>query len=138
MDEIKRILGMVKEGKVSPDEGSRLINALNEKNETGSNLQTKSRWLKIIVQSKGNSAKKENVNIQIPLNIVKTALKLGGKFNFAIPEEAKVKMKEKGIDINELMGSEGLESLLGGLDSSEPYTLVDVNDDEDTVKIFIE
>ncbi|HFD04935.1 MAG TPA: hypothetical protein ENJ25_02190 [Firmicutes bacterium] len=138
MDEIKRILEMVKEGKLSPDEGSRLINALNEKDEQSNNHQKKSRWLKIIVKSKENSPKKENVNIRIPLNIMKTALKLGGKFNFAIPEEAKLKMEEKGIDINELMGPEGLTNLIGELGSSEPYTLVDVDDEDETVKIFIE
>ncbi|RKX66025.1 hypothetical protein DRP44_05020 [candidate division TA06 bacterium] len=138
MDEIKRILEMVKEGKLSPDEGSRLINALNEKDEQSNNHQKKSRWLKIVVKSKENSPKKENVNIRIPLNIMKTALKLGGKFNFAIPEEAKLKMEEKGIDINELMGPEGLTNLIGELGSSEPYTLVDVDDEDETVKIFIE
>jgi|GEM_PF-836285 len=138
MDEIKRILEMVKEGKLSPDEGSRLINALNKKDEQSNNHQKKSRWLKIVVKSKENSPKKENVNIRIPLNIMKTALKLGGKFNFAIPEEAKLKMEEKGIDINELMGPEGLTNLIGELGSSEPYTLVDVDDEDETVKIFIE
>ncbi|MCD6246777.1 hypothetical protein J7J58_07770 [candidate division WOR-3 bacterium] len=140
MDEIKRILEMVKEGKLSPDEGSRLINALNDKDrdEQSNNHQKKSRWLKIVVKSKENSPKKENVNIRIPLNIMKTALKLGGKFNFAIPEEAKLKMEEKGIDINELMGPEGLTNLIGELGSSEPYTLVDVDDEDETVKIFIE
>jgi len=140
MDEIKRILEMVKEGKLSPDEGSRLINALNDKDrdEQSNNHQKKSRWLKIVVKSKENSPKKENVNIRIPLNIMKTALKLGGKFNFAIPEEAKLKMEERGIDINELMGPEGLTNLIGELGSSEPYTLVDVDDEDETVKIFIE
>ncbi len=138
MDEIKRILSLVKEGKISPEEGSRLIAALNEKNEKNNNVQKKSRWLKIIVKSKENSNKKENVSIRIPLNIVKTALKLGGKFNLAVPEEAKSKMKEKGVDINEIMKSGELENLIEGFNSDEPYTLVDVDDEEETVKIFIE
>ena len=138
MDDIKRILSMVKEGKITPDEGSRLINALNEVKDSSNAINRKYKWLKILVKSKENSSTKENVNLKIPLNLVKAALKIGGKFSFAMPEEAKDKMEKNGINIKELINPEEFERIIEGLNSGEPYTIVDVEDEDEVVKIFIE
>ena len=137
-DEIKRILDMVESGKIGTDEGARLINALNE-NKSTSNGSTggKSHWLKVIVRSKDED-RKENVNIRIPLGIVKAAIKIGTKFSSAIPKHAQDKMNDKGVDITELLKSDEINEIINNLDNMAPYTLVDIEDEDEFVKIILE
>ncbi len=137
-DEIKRILDMVESGKIGTDEGARLINALNENRAISKgSMGGKSHWLKVIVSSKDED-KRENVNIRIPLGIVKAAIKIGTKFSPAIPKHAQEKMNEKGIDIAELLKSDEINEIIGNLDNIAPYTLVDIEDEIEFVKITLE
>ncbi len=64
-DEIKRILKMVEEGKLSPDEGAKLIEALDAKEKK------KGKVLRIYVLSPDG----DEVNIRIPLKLIKFAKK---------------------------------------------------------------
>ncbi|MCK4545754.1 hypothetical protein KAU43_09470 [candidate division WOR-3 bacterium] len=137
-DEIKRILDMVESGKIGTDEGARLINALNENRATSKgSAGGKSHWLKVIVRSKDED-RKENVNIRIPLGIVKAAIKIGAKFSSAIPKHAQEKMNEKGVDITELLKSDEISGIINNLDNTDPYTLVDIEDESEFVKIILE
>mgnify|MGYP001096700456 CR=1 FL=1 len=142
MDEEKlRILEMIKDGTVSPQEGLELINALasartpattessqtvsfdpgNGNEEEGEPKKGgKPRWLYINVDDQESGKK---VNIRVPITLAKFA----GKF---IPKEAKHEMKEQGIDLD-------LTGLLEQLEKEGQQDLVEVMEgDKKIVRIF--
>ena len=115
-EEVRRILKMVEEGKLSPEEGAKLIDALGvEKHPT-----RKGKYIRIYIHSEEG----DEVNIKIPLKLVKVATKL-------IPKKfAKMKLNEgQVIDLSELLS--GLEDEVGDY--------IDIkSEDGDIVKISVE
>lgn len=117
-EERKRILKMVAEGKISPEEADQLLESLDQP-APAEKKAGKPRFVKIRVEERGE----EKVNISLPLMLVKSFM------NF-IPAEARNKMEDKNIDI---------ETILAGLEENGGTgTLVDVEDDDEHVEIKIE
>lgn len=116
-EEIKKVIELVKDGKISPEEGERLILAIKrvEKEEKG-----KGRFLRISAVDG-----EDKVNIKIPLFLVKLASKF-------VPKEAlsyEVDGEKVQLPLDEI-----LEHL-----TKENYTLVEVeSEDGSYVKIWIE
>ncbi len=117
-EERKKILEMLAEGKVSPDEANDLLNTV-EKGETTTITPRARRLLKIRVSEGGE----EKVNVTLPLALARVAMKF-------VPEDAKKELDEQGIDVEELLSSISTEIPDG--------KLVDVKDGDDSVEIFIE
>lgn len=135
-EEKLRILEMIREGTVSPQEGLDLINAL-EATETSITTRESSpeafdpgrqdeepegeepgkskkpRWLYIKVDDQESGKK---VSIRVPITLAKFA----GKF---IPKDAKNEMKEQGIDLD-------LSGLMEQLEKEGQQDLVEVMDGE--------
>jgi DNA-binding transcriptional ArsR family regulator len=128
MEERLKILKLLEEGKITSDEAGKLLDAL------GTKKSEKARWLKVRVYDAGSS--KPKVNVNVPLSLMKIALKMGGKFSFAIPKKAKEALKEKGIDLES--STEDVLKSLGQLE--EGFPLVDVVDDEsgERVEVYVE
>jgi hypothetical protein len=144
-DEKLRVLEMIKDGTLTPDEGLQILNAIEEGNkpmlpvvahvsensqdktgapsdEKPSGTGKKPRWLCIHVDD-AESGKK--VDIKLPIAFAKAA----GKF---IPKEAQTRMAEKGIDLD-------IQSILSMLDSEGLENLIEVTDgDKKIVKICTE
>lgn len=80
-DEITKILAMVKEGKVSPEEGSELIQALGAQTKEAGETSAQKK-LQIVV----HSSSREKVFVAIPLKFVKTMIKIGRGFAFSFPQ----------------------------------------------------
>ncbi len=130
--ERKQILDMLAEGKITAGEADSLLDKLNTGTETEvlSPVETskggKLKYLRVLVES----ADGENVNVRVPLALVKAGIKLKA----VIPKNAQEKMDEKGVNLdalndldeNELM--EALRDLQVNVDS----------DKGDTVRIFCE
>ncbi len=132
-DERLRILELIKEGNITPTEGLDLLEALGttgttqtyeppqpEAGEEREAPKRKARWLYIQVDDKESNKK---VNIKVPLTLAKFA----GKF---IPKEAKMEMAKQGIDFD-------LEGLMEVLQEEGEQDLVNVEDGDETVRIFI-
>ena len=142
-DERREILTMLSEGKISVDEAEKLLAALGEQvrvTEEVANVETptaakkKPKYLRILVQPKaGSPSGKDQVNIRVPLFLVKTGL----KFSSALPPQAREKIDralgEKGISLNNLDGA-AIDELAAGLSELS----IDVDDDEEHVRIFCE
>jgi len=106
-EESKKILEMLAEGKISVDEAERLLKALDatelpeKKTEkkivkilkNREKLEGEPRFLRIVV----DSAKGDEVDIRLPLGLVKAGLKLSA----VMPKGTDEKLKEKGIDLSE-------------------------------------
>lgn len=111
-DEISRVLTLVEEGKIDKEEASELINILQGKDQPEPEPVTikkevpyGNKMLKIRV----NSEKGDNVNVNLPINLVKAVLKVGTNIAEKIPEAEKY-VKDINVDLlieaieNELEG----------------------------------
>ena len=127
-EERMKILKMIEEGKISADEGSKLLTALNDSRKgipmpprpQGQAMGGGSaRWLRIRVTDIRTGRSKASV--QIPLALVDAGMKIGAHF---APEV-------EGVDMTNVM-----EALRMGVTGK----IIDVTDDEDGehVEIFVE
>ncbi len=113
-EEIKKILKMVEEGKITAEEGYRLIDALMPQNTSA-----KKRFLKIYVESEEGDV----VNIKVPFSLIKFGIRF-------IPKDKYEIIKSQNID---------LEEILSSLSDDFEGELVDIkSEDGDIVKIWVE
>ncbi len=122
-EELKKVLNMVSDGTMKPEDAVRLIEAMQgqspvEAETKASTAKGEANWVKIRVTNIATG--KTKVNMRIPLWLVRGALKLGGKgLNFVFFDSDK-KMKE---DLTEKLNE--MVSL------GEIGTLLDVTDEEE-------
>lgn len=89
---------MVRDGKITAEEGLELLNALDETESRvpGPPKSIQDRFLRVRVDSAENKTK---VNVNIPLSLLKVASNLVNMGVGFIPEEARREMEAKGLDI---------------------------------------
>ncbi|MEY8416632.1 hypothetical protein AAK964_10050 [Tissierella praeacuta] len=96
-EEKMQILTMVKEGKISTEEGVKLLDAIDNTNNDIVNINNKAKWLKIKVLDPEDSTK---VNVTLPISLINLGVKLAEKFS--------PKFKEAGLtekDIKEIFAA---------------------------------
>ena len=124
-EERMKILKMIEEGKISADEGSKLLSALSDSHKgvptppRQPGLAGPARWLRIRVTDTRTGRSKASV--QIPLALVDAGMKIGAHF---APEV-------EGVDMTNVM-----EALRMGVTGK----IIDVVDEEDGehVEIYVE
>ncbi len=122
-EERMKILKMIEEGKISAEEGARLLAALNQgRKAVSTGMQVGAgapRWLRVRVTDIRTGRSKASV--QIPLTLVDAGLKIGAHF---APEV-------EGVDMSNVM-----DALRAGMSGK----IIDVVDEEDGehVEIFVE
>jgi hypothetical protein len=136
--ERERILKMLAEGKISVAEAEELLDALSQNKPTEEATPTpggkKPKYLRVQVHP-GPRSGKEQVNIRIPLQLIRAGVKLAS----VVPGEAREKVNQAlhdkgiGLDINDLT-SEKLDSVIESLGDMS----VDVDGEDEKVKIFCE
>ncbi|MDZ5472940.1 hypothetical protein SM124_14575 [Bacillus sp. 31A1R] len=99
MDEISRVLTLVEEGKIDKEKASELITILQGKDQKElvtikERVPYGNKMLKIRVTSKEG----DNVNVNLPINLVKAVLKVGTNIAERIPEAAKY-VKDINVDL---------------------------------------
>ena len=122
IEERMKILKMIEEGKISADEGAKLLAALSEGRSAGTMFPQgpgSPRWLRIRVTDVNTGRSKASV--QIPLTLVDAGMKIGAHF---APEV-------EGVDMANVM-----EAMRTGMTGK----IIDVIDDEDGehVEIYVE
>ncbi|MFJ5761919.1 SHOCT-like domain-containing protein [Neobacillus sp. NPDC093182] len=98
-DEISRVLTLVEEGKIDKEKASELITILQGKDQPGPVTIKKeapygTKMLKIRVTSQEG----DNVNVNLPINLVKAVLKVGTNIAEKIPEAEKY-VKDINVDL---------------------------------------
>ena len=98
-DEISRVLTLVEEGKIDKEKASELINILQGKDQPElvtikKEVPYGNKMLKIRVTSEEG----DNVNVNLPINLVKAVLKVGTTIAERIPEAAKY-VKDINVDL---------------------------------------
>ncbi len=122
-EERMKILNMIKEGKISAEEGAKLLSALGEPGKTPRTPATRGsgepRWFRVRVTDLVNG--KTKVSVNIPFGLMEWGMQIGAQF---APE----------------VGDLDFEQLKEMLQSGVEGKVVDVIDEEDGehVEIFIE
>jgi hypothetical protein len=119
-EERMKILKMIEEGKVSAEEGAKLLAALaSAKPPVGGLAGSGAKWLRVRVTEVSTGRSKATV--QIPISLMEAGMKIGAHFAPEID----------GVNMDQLM-----EALRTGMTGK----IIDVTDDEDGehVEIFVE
>lgn len=124
-EERMKILRMIEEGKLTAEEGAKLLSALSDNRArvtAGTSISRGSgsaRWLRVKVTDMASGRSKATV--QIPIGLLEAGMKIGAHF---APEV-------EGVDMSEIM-----EALRSGVTGK----IVDVMDEEDGehVEIYVE
>ncbi|MCS7010313.1 MAG: hypothetical protein N2049_11300 [Anaerolineales bacterium] len=119
VEERMKILKMIEEGKLSAEEGAKLLAALSNPARPSGTSTSTAKWLRVRVTDLNTGRAKATV--QIPFSLVEAGLKIGAHF---APEI-------EGVDMGPLM-----EALRAGVTGK----IIDVTDEEDGehVEIFVE
>jgi hypothetical protein len=119
-EERMKILKMIEEGKLSAEEGAKLLSALaNANRPMGALSASGAKWLRVRVTEVDTGRSKATV--QIPISLMEAGMKIGAHFAPEID----------GVNMDQLM-----EALRSGMTGK----IIDVVDDEDGehVEIFVE
>ena len=120
IEERMKILKMIEEGKLSAQEGAKLLSALASGNKPLGGLSASgAKWLRVRVTEVASGRSKATV--QIPISLMEAGMKIGAHFAPEID----------GVNMDELMNA-----LRAGMTGK----IIDVVDDEDGehVEIFVE
>jgi len=100
-EESMRILNMLGEGKITAAEAEQLLKALGEAPaEAGAKVPPK--FLRVTVNNPTNG---EQVNVRVPLAILRSGIKLGSIMPGVMGGNVAAALKEKGIDLDSLKQS---------------------------------
>lgn len=137
----RKILDMLAAGHITADEAERLIAALDRGEAASSpangsepSVKAKPRYVRVLVEDAGRGTG-PNVNIRVPMQLLRSGVKLTG----LIPDHARAHvnqaLREKGIpfDLNQIK-PENLEEVIDQLAD----LTVDVADQDVKVKVFCE
>ena len=129
-----KILQMVADGTIMPEEGAKLLSRLDSAESSTATVEQPGhsaqrckdplKYLRVVIEGK------DHVNIRLPIALVRTGIKL----TTLMPSKAGKRLAERGIDLSRFNGLEGAE-LVEALRELN----VEVNtDDGDIVRIFCE
>ncbi|MCM3600981.1 hypothetical protein M3175_09580 [Robertmurraya korlensis] len=127
-DEISRVLTMVEEGKLNKEKAAELIGVLQGKdNQVDLNKRTADSYLNKMLKIRVTSEDGDNVNVNLPIKLIKAVLKVGTNIAKMIPESEKY---VKDIDV---------ELLIEAIDNELDGQIVDVTSAKgDKVLVIIE
>lgn len=138
----KRILEMLAENKISVDEASRLLSAVEQPtgaesgtSGTPTSLKEKPKYIRVQVRPNNEEDPEpdaEHVNIRVPMALLYAGVKLTSLIPSNAVNEA---LKQKGIDFDiQKLKNEDMESLINALCDLE----VDVRNGKEKVRIYVE
>lgn len=131
-EETLKVLEMVSSGKVTPEEGEKLLSALNE---TGGIKKKPAKFtmLRIRVDVQDPEKKEQaKVTVNVPLSLAKKAAGLLS----LIPKDTKTELSDKGIDLDAIDLGELIELFENG-EMTEELVTVDTGDEEKGAKVRI-
>ncbi|MEJ2010630.1 MAG: hypothetical protein P8X64_00215 [Anaerolineales bacterium] len=120
-EERMKILKMIEEGKISAEEGTRLLGALSkQKQRREGSAEDSPRWLRVRVLDLVSG--KESVRVNLPISLVNVGMKMGARF---IPDAEQETV---------------MEDLAQALNQGMTGKIVDIIDEEEgqRVEIFVE
>ena len=110
-DDTRRILDMLSQGKITVDEADRLLKAVGAERpvetaaagaDAAADGRPRARWFRINIHKPAKDAmhRPKDVNIRVPIAIVKGGMRLGAIIATFAGEKAAQRMKERGLDLD--------------------------------------
>jgi hypothetical protein len=139
----KKILNMLAQGQITADEAERLIAALeNEAPPPGTPgvseqaAKPKPKYLRVVATEHNWRGEPVNVNVRVPLQMLRSGVKLAGLIPKQARERVNAAMQQEGVpfDLNQIT-SDNLDEVIGHFDE----LTVDIDDKGKTkVRLFCE
>lgn len=131
-EETMKVLQMVRDGKITPEDGEKLISAMDE-SDTPRQKKAKYTMLRVRVDvTDPKKAEQAKVTINVPLTLAKKAAGLLS----LVPKDTKEELSEKGIDLDGIDLKELIEMFEDG-ELTEELVTVDTGDDKKGAKVRI-
>jgi hypothetical protein len=105
-DDIRRVLDLLAQGKVTVEEADRLLRAVTAdepRPQDGPSAadRPKLRWLRIAVHKPARDGHHDkDVNIRVPIAIIKSGMRLGALIPGMAGEQVSARLRERGLDID--------------------------------------
>ena len=106
-DDTRRVLELLAQGKVSVEEADRLLRAIADGEPRSKDADAppvgrpKPRFVRIFVhQAARNGHANKDVNIRVPLAIVRSGMRLGALIPGLAGEQVSARLRERGLDID--------------------------------------
>ena len=140
-DDIRRVLDLLAQGKLTVDEAEQLLNALKDQPRTDSTAKTeagttaKRRFIRIQVHKRGTKGQQDkDVSIRVPMAVVRGGLRLGTMIP-GFHASMNAHLRERGVDIDlSKIDPAMIESVLAEMGELN----IDVNPNGDQVRITYE
>jgi len=143
-EESRRILDLLAQGKITVSEAEQLLKAVGDTQKESTpgtepltstaGEKTKPKYLCINVEPlEGNSRHKGPVNVRLPLDFLRSGIKLAGIMPDVVQGRVAEKLREKGIDVTK-MKPDQLEDIIATLSDLH----LDVDSDRNKVRIYCE
>jgi SHOCT-like protein len=138
-DDSRRVLELLAQGKISVEEADQLLAALaspnGEPHATAEGSKPRPRFIRIAVHELTAEGSHEDVNIRVPLAIVRGGMKLGALIPGFSPERLTRHLRAKGIDLDFAnLDPDRLDAILNAVGN---FT-IDVKDGKSEVRISCE
>ncbi|MGH6986463.1 MAG: SHOCT-like domain-containing protein [Caulobacteraceae bacterium] len=135
-DDRRRILSLLSEGKITPEEAERLLSAMEggaSNDRTSAPAGNRPRYMRVTVDESGGNAAK--VNIRIPIQLLRAGVRLSALIPPLAAAKVNEALRDKGLafDISQLK-PENLDELIDQIGELS----VDVDSDQAKVKVFCE
>lgn len=133
-EEILKVLEMIKEGKITPEEGEKLLSAMRTEDKPDApKAKAKNSMLRVRVDVTDPDKKEQaKVNVNVPLTLAKKAAGLIS----LIPKEAKAELADKGIDLEAINIAELIGLFEDGL-LTEELVNVEAGDEEKGARVRV-
>ena len=137
-EEKLKVLNMIAEGKISAEEGGKLLEALDKKEQKRSepNKEKKEKgninYLFVDINPKSGESS-EKVHVKVPLALVRAGVNIASMLPNDVQDKVNSAMDEKGMkfDLSSLK-PENIEELIQALEEME----VNIDSEEHTVRVY--
>jgi hypothetical protein len=150
-DDTRRILDLLSQGKITVDDADRLIKAISAEvpagtaaAETAADGGQRARWFRINIRKPASDQAHtpKDVNIRVPIAVVKGGMRLGAIIATFAGEKAALRMKQRGLDLDlstingdlSRMNGEEFDAFLKSLDDMN----IEIDDGRSQVRITAE
>jgi hypothetical protein len=141
-EETRRVLDLLAQGKVTVDEADQLLRAVTASAADATATAAddsgggKRRWLRIAVHQQAKEGRKDkDVNIRVPISIVRSGMRLGALIPGLAGDQVAAKMRERGLDVDfTKLDAAGIDAILKELGDSN----IEIDSGRATVRITCE
>lgn len=135
MDERKKILEMLSQGKITVTEAEQLLAAVGASAPAGAAVEKKNpKYLRIEVKSVDEESGPQNVNVRVPFSLLRAGVKLVNLMPPGVRDQVQHGLDESGVNLDlSKVKAEDLNEIVDQLADLQ----VDV-DGKDKVRIFVE